>query len=121
VFTLARDVELADLTDAALTALGVEREDVIATPPADYPVTASWAQAAWERTGAAGLVWNSRRSRDRLAYLLFVDPPRPADRSRAARRRTDLVVSAPPLPLYDGNGLGVVQTAASARNVTVVM
>ncbi len=121
VFTLARDLELADLTDAALTALGVDREDVIAAPAADYPVTVSWAQAAWDRTDAAGLVWNSRRSRDRLAYLLFVDPPRPADRPRSARRRTDLVVSVPPLPLYDGTGLGQVQTAASARNVTVVM
>jgi RES domain len=121
VFTLARDLELADLTDAALAGLGVDREEVIATPPADYPVTVSWAQAAWDRTGAAGLIWNSRRNRDRLAYLLFVDPPRTADRLRAVRRRTGLVVIAPPLALYDGAGLGEVQTAATARNVTIVM
>ena len=119
VFTVARDLEFADLTDAALITLGVDRDAVIATPPGDYPVTVSWAQAAWDHTQAAGLVWNSRRSRERMAYLLFVDPPRRADQRRAARRHTDLVVSAPPLPLYDGNGLGEVQTAASARNITV--
>jgi RES domain len=117
---LGRLLELVDLTDASLPALGYGRRDVVDTPPTDYPVTATWGQAAWDTTRAAGIVWNSRRHPDGLSYLLFVDPSRPADRPRAARRREDLLVVSPPLALYDGDGLGEVLTAASDRNVTVL-
>lgn len=121
VFEVDRDLEFVDLTDAALGGLGVARADVVATLPSDYAVTVTWAEAAWDRTSAAGVMWNSRRSRDRLSYLLFVDPPRQEDVSRSVQRKRDLVVVAPPLPLYDGDGLGAVLTAASASNVSVVM
>lgn len=117
---LGRALELVDLTDDALAAMGFDRRDVVDTPPADYPVTATWGQAAWDTTRTAGIVWNSRRHPGGLSYLLFVDPPRPDDRGRAVRRREDLLVVSPPLALYDGDGLGAVLTAASERNVTVV-
>lgn len=116
-----RGMELGDLTDAALVGYGASRQEVVATPPGEYEVTRQWAQLAWDTTSHAGLVWNSRRSPERLAYMLFVDPPDPADRRRAADRRRDLIVIDPPLLLADGPGLGAVMTAATARNVTVVI
>lgn len=118
--TVARDLDLVDLTDPELARLGLARGDVIDTPPRDYPVTATWGQAAWDGTAAAGIVWNSRRKADRLAYLLFVDPQRSGDKRRAADRRRDLTVDDPPTPLWDGDGLGAVLTAATDRNVTVI-
>jgi hypothetical protein len=117
---LRRSVHLVDLTDPALAALGLARTEVIDTSPADYPTTATWGQAAWDRSTAAGIVWNSRRSGEQLSFLLFVDPPRATDAVRALSRLRDLEVDQPPLPLYDGDGLGEVLTAASAHNVTVV-
>lgn len=114
-------VGLADVTDAALAGYGYRRPDVVDTDAVDYPITRLWAQHAWNTTSCRGLVWNSRRSPDRLSFVLFVNPPRPADRPRALRRRDQLAVVAPPLPLYDGDGLGAVMTAAANRNVTVIV
>jgi hypothetical protein len=119
--TVARDLELVDLTDPELGRLGLAHGDVIDTPPRDYSITATWGQAAWDHTAAAGIVWNSRRKADRLAYLLFVDPHRGGDKKRAADRRRDLTVDDPPTPLWDGDGLGAVLTAATDRNVTVIL
>lgn len=119
--TTGRDLWLSDLRDLALARYGVSRDQVIATPSAGYETTRRWAQLSWETTEHAGLVWHSRRSPERLAYLIFVDPPGPADRHRAADRRVDLVVADPPLLLADGPGLGAVMTAASERNVTVII
>jgi hypothetical protein len=119
--TAARPLDLADLTDAALAGYGVTREQVVTTPPGEYALTREWAERAWDTTRYAGLVWNSRRSPDRLSYMLFVDPVGVGDRPRAADRKRDLTVKDPPLPLADGPGLGAVMTAASTRNVTVVI
>lgn len=121
IITVARPMELADLTDVALAGYGASRQEVVATPTSDYPATRKWAQLAWETTGNFGLVWNSRRSPERLAYMLFVDPPDVADRHRAADRRHDLTVLDPPQPLAEDPGLGAVMTAATARNVSIVM
>ncbi|MGH9185272.1 MAG: RES family NAD+ phosphorylase [Acidimicrobiales bacterium] len=118
---LTAPVGLVDLTDAALAGYGYGRRDVIDTTAVDYPVTRLWAQHAWNSTSCAGLVWNSRRSPDRLSFMLFVNPPRPADRPRALRRRDQLEVVAPPLPLYDGDGLAAVMTVAVTRNVTIIV
>lgn len=112
-----RDLELADLRDDALATYGVSRSDVIATPPSSYATTREWSQLAWDSSAVAGLVWCSRRSPERLAYVLFM----PAAGSRGVRRRRDVDASAAPVPLHDGPGLGEVMTAASARNVTVVI
>lgn len=116
--TVKRELSLVDLTDVALAGLRFSRNDVINTPPDDYPVTATWAQASWDTTDCAGLLWNSRRSPGQLAYMLFVDPK--TDPHKAADRRADLEIDRPPLPLFDGHGLGEVLTAATNRNVTVV-
>lgn len=119
--TITTDITLVDLTDEALADHGYGRPEVIDTPPSSYPTTRRWGQLAWDSSTAAGLVWNSRRSPERLSFMLFVGPPRPADRPRALNRRRQLEVVRPPLPLYDGDGLSAVMDAAVARNVTVVV
>lgn len=119
--TTGRAMDVADLTDAALARYGASRDEVATTPSGDYEVTRQWGQLTWDTTGYAGLVWNSRRSPDRLSYMVFVDPAGAGDRRRAADRRGDLCVVGPPLPLADGPGLGAVMAAATARNVTVVI
>jgi hypothetical protein len=111
------DAALADLTDAALA----RYDEVVDTAAGEYRLTRRWAQHAWDTTTSAGLVWNSRRSPDRLSFMLFVDPPRPNDRLRALDRRGDLDVVSPPVPLHDGEGLAAVMAAAADRNVTVIM
>jgi hypothetical protein len=53
--------------------------------------------------------------------MLFVDPPRAADRGRALIRRQHLEVVSPPIPLYDGDGLAAVMAVAAERNVTIIV
>lgn len=114
----AASLGLVDLTDAAIVRRRLSRGEVVET--LDHAATVMHGRSAWARTGAASIVWNSRRSADRLSYLLFIDPHRDADRARAVNRRDDLEVARPPLPLYDGAGLADVLVAATERNVTVV-
>lgn len=114
---IRRDLELGDMRDAALTEYGVSRGKVVATAPSTYPVTMHWAQHAWDRDRVAGLVWQSRRCPDRLAFVLFL----PNAGARGVSRRHDVDAVGSPLPLFDGDGLGQVMTAASERNVTVVI
>jgi RES domain len=115
------DCDLGDLTDGALAQHGYRRHEVVATPAHEYPVTRLWGQFAWDTTRCKGVVWNSRRSPHRLSFMLFVNPPRVPDRERALTRRQHLVAAAPPLPLYDGEGLASVMLAAAERNVTVII
>jgi RES domain len=115
------DVEVADLTDAGLASYGYRRTEVVDTAANAYPVTERWGQHAWSATRCAGLAWNSRRSPERLSFMLFVNPPGQADRARALNRRRHLEVVSPPVPLYDGDGLAAVMTAAAERNVTIIM
>lgn len=118
-FALSRDVEVLDLTDAALRRRRKTRADVVDTPPARYVDTVAYGRDAWSATEVSGLVWNSRRSAD-LSYMLFVDTVRDEDKARAVDRRADLTVTGPPLPLHDGRGLAEVVIAASNRGVTVL-
>ena len=115
------DCQVADLTDEALTRYGYRRDEVIDITAEDYPITRRWGQHAWDTTGCAGLVWNSRRSPERLSFMFFVNPPRAADRGRALIRRQHLDVVASPRPLYDGDGLAAVMVAAAERNVTIIV
>ncbi|MCU1495555.1 MAG: hypothetical protein JWO62_3319 [Acidimicrobiaceae bacterium] len=119
---IKRDVELADLTDAGLAALGYGRDEVATPGPAEYDTTAKWGQLAWDQGGLNGLVWNSRRTPNRLSFMLFVDSVSSSapTHSQQLRRRADVDSSAPPTNLYDGPGLDAVFTEASSRNVTVV-
>jgi hypothetical protein len=114
-------LQLADLTDPALVRYGFHRSDVIDTDPVDYPTTRHWGQHVWDTTRYAGLLCNSRRSPDRIAVLLFVNPPRVADRRRSVNRRSGLVAVKAPLPLHDGDGLAAVMDAAASRNVTIII
>lgn len=118
--TVAVDVDLVDLTDVTLADYGYRHDEVIDTTVGEYPITRLWGQHTWDITTSRGMVWNSRRSPDQLSFMLFVDPPRVTDRLRALGRRQLEVVS-PPVPLYDGDGLASVMTAAAQRNITVVM
>ena len=118
---LAIDTEVADLTDAALAGYGYQRGEVVDTAANTYPITRRWGQHAWDATRGAGLAWNSRRSPERLSFMLFVNAPRQADRVRALNRRRHLEVVSPPMPLYDGDGLSAVMSAAAERNVTVII
>lgn len=118
---IVTDADLADLTDRALAGYGVRRNEVIDTVAGEYLVTRHWAQHAWDSTTCAGLVWNSRRSPERLSFMRFVNPPGPGDRHRTLSRRRDLDVVSPPVPLYDGEGLAAVMVAAADRNVTVIL
>jgi len=112
-----RDVALADLWDQTLTSYGSHREHVIATGPTAYPVTQLWSQRAWDDGVADGLVWNSRRTRNRLTFLLFM----PYGGRRGVNRRRDIDAAAPPLSLFDAPELGEVMTAASANAITVLI
>ncbi|PXW93265.1 RES domain-containing protein [Sphaerotilus hippei] len=69
-----RELLLADLTSEGLHRLRVPKEELIASPPAAYGMTARWAQALHRQfTQVDGLIWMSRqRDRDR-ALLLFGD------------------------------------------------
>jgi hypothetical protein len=119
-FELNRDIAVLDLTDAALRRRRKARADVVDTPPARYVDTVAYGRNAWSATEVSGLVWNSRRSADRLSYMFFVDPVRDEDKARALDRRADLTVTGPPLPLHDGEGLAEVLIAASDRGVSVL-
>lgn len=112
------DVELADLTDATLPSLGTTRDDVVNTPPSEYPLTSRWGQLVWNLRTAHGLVWNSRRSPTKLAFMLFVSGGSAAPNQ--LERRQDIDGVGAPVPLYDGVGLAQVLAAATSRNVTIV-
>lgn len=116
---LLRDVRLADLRDAALATYGVTRQEVVGTGPDEYETTRLWGQAIWDGTDVEGLAWNSRRSPQYLSILLFMGSPGRA--RRGVDRRADLRAAAAPLPLHEGRGLGEVMTAATTRNVTVII
>jgi hypothetical protein len=118
---VAIECQMADLTDDALVGYGYRRDEVIDTAVNGYPITRRWGQHAWETTSCSGLVWNSRRSPGRLSFMLFIDPPRAADRERALSCRRQLDIVSPPIPLYDGDGLAAVMEAAAERNVTVIV
>lgn len=69
-----RELKLVDLTSEGLHRLKVPKEELITSPPRDYPLTARWAEALHRQCADAdGLLWMSRqRDRDH-ALLLFGD------------------------------------------------
>lgn len=64
--TLKRDTRLIDLRDPALVALGLERDQLVATAPAHYPCTRVWADRLHGRhiggRPTSGLIWHSRQA-----------------------------------------------------------
>lgn len=69
-----RDLRLVDLSSEGLHRLKVPKQELIASPSRDYPVTVRWAQALHRQFGDVdGLLWMSRqRDRDH-ALILFGD------------------------------------------------
>lgn len=68
----ARDLRLADFHGAGLRRLGVEANQLTASPARTYRATVAWAEAA-HAAGLDGAVWMSARLNTDRAYVLFGD------------------------------------------------
>jgi hypothetical protein len=69
-----RDLKLVDLTSEGLHRLKVPKEELIASPALDYPLTARWAEALHRQCADAdGLLWMSRQHDRDHSVLLFGD------------------------------------------------
>jgi hypothetical protein len=107
-----RDLNLIQLHGHGFQRLNVSRRDLIETEASSYGALAEWGQALHDcPIHPDGLVWRSRLYDDDYAILLFGD--------RVSRR--DLGVVAPSLPLALGRGLELVQTAAEAAGIALIV
>lgn len=108
-----RDLNLVDLTGAALGRLGISRAELIASDVRSYRDTARWAHALHAHpAGFDGLLWVSRQHETSRCLLLFGDRV-PTD---------DLLVhdSAIPKPLAFGPGLELVCELADRAGITII-
>lgn len=72
--TLARQLQLVDLSTIALRKLGVQRNQLIDTEKDQYPNTRRWAEAIHAQClEAQGLMWVSRQDDQSRAVVLFGD------------------------------------------------
>lgn len=72
--TLARPLQLVDLTSVSLRKLGVQRNQLIDTEKDQYPHTRCWAEALYRQCpDAQGLLWVSRQDDTARAVVLFGD------------------------------------------------
>ena len=62
-------------------------------------MTRLWGQHTWDATSSKGLVWNSRRSPDRLSIMLFVNPPGPPTADEVSPVGSTLSPRRPPTSL----------------------
>lgn len=125
-------LRLIDLTDSALTRLGLQRAQLVATSPAHYACTQEWAQALHGRriggVAPAGLLWQSRVAE--LAQndsLLFADLLRIADEVMVLfgdRGETDPAAWRPGDPHFDdltsGSGLQLIEAIAEQLGAVIV-
>lgn len=121
---LGREVRLIDLRDPALAALGLERNQLVATDPAHYPCTRRWAERlAGRHIGGkptVGMLWHSRQAeihaeqgvRPLLADMLVGEQAEVAVLWPTTRQRL-LVAEGAPVPLSTGRGLALVQDLAT--------
>lgn len=73
-FELGRALKLASLYSADLMKFGLERRQVVDTPPSSYATTRLWSAAVHQSTSVAdGLVWVSRRYDQERALIMFGD------------------------------------------------
>lgn len=106
-----RDLTLAQLYGLGLHRLGIAREELIASPAAEYPRTVLWAQALHaHHPDLNGLIWVSRQNDACRCLVLFGD--------RVGER--DLQVVRRPVPLTSDEGFAYVQTAAQAAGITII-
>lgn len=122
--TLRRDVRLIDLRDPALTALGLDRSQLVATDPAHYPCTRRWAERLHGRhiggKPTFGLLWHSRQAeihaeqgvRPLLADVLVGEQAEVAVLWPITRQRL-LAAEGTSMPLSTGRGLALVHDVAN--------
>lgn len=74
ILELQRAVHVAPLHAPDLHRLGLQRTDLVETPPTAYAATARWAEAFHRAAPAvAGLRWTTRRCDPELAFVFFED------------------------------------------------
>jgi len=103
------DLELVELHHPGLARLQLDPGEISATSPSEYPRTRAWAQALYDATRCAGLVWMSRLHNAARAYVLFGD--------RLAPSSLDSVEG--PLPLRYGRGRQLIHQLAEDRAITI--
>jgi hypothetical protein len=122
--TLRSDVRLTDLRDPALTQLGLDRAQLVATDPGHYPCTRAWAERLYGRhiggRATHGLLWHSRQAeihadqgvRPLLADVLTGEQAEVAILWPPGGSSL-LDLAAGPWPLSSGRGLELVRDVAN--------
>jgi hypothetical protein len=107
-----RPLRLVDLTGWAHKTLRIDGRRLVDCDPAEYAITARWAQRFHAQERAAdGLYWRSRQFDRSFAFMLFGD--------RVAE--TDLnPVYDETVALWQGEGLEEVRAAAELAEITIV-
>ncbi len=105
-----KDLALVELHHPGLAHLHLEPGEISATLPSEYPRTRAWAQALYDTTDCAGLVWMSRLHNAAKAYVLF------GDRLGAG----DLALVEDPLPLWFGPGRRLMDRFAEERAILII-
>jgi RES domain len=107
-----RELRLIGLHGYGLQRLGVSHGELIEAPAAAYPWTAEWGRALHAAAPEAdGMVWMARRFTGRPALILFGD-----------RIGSDeLTVIEPPLALWHGDGLDLIEQAAQQAGIALLL
>jgi hypothetical protein len=106
-----RDLTLAQLYGLGLHRLGITREELIASPPEEYPRTVLWARALHaSRPDLDGLIWVSRQNDACCCLVLFGDRVVKED-LRTVRR---------PISLTSEKGRVYVEKAAEAAGIAIL-
>jgi hypothetical protein len=114
----ARDLNLVNLDQDGLTALGTSREELVLSGRLDYPVTRAWAEALWHAAPEAdGLYWVPRQSPSDSALMLF----EARDDRPGGVARGELFADGPPDPFFYPDGLERLFQLAARLNITVVI
>ena len=72
--TLARDLQMVELSPISLRKLGISRKELIECDASQYSETQAWALALHDQWPAAeGLLWTSRQAAPAEAIVLFED------------------------------------------------
>jgi hypothetical protein len=107
-----RDLTLIALHGYGLQRLGITHGELIEPPASAYAWTAEWGRALHAASPEAdGLLWMSRRFTGRAALMLF------GDRVASA----DLAATDPPLNLWHGAGLELVEHAAMRADIALLL
>jgi hypothetical protein len=113
-----RDLNLVNLDQDGLRALGTTREDLVLSGRLDYPRTRVWGEALWHAAPEAdGLYWVSRQAPNDSALVLFeARGDRPGGVARG-----ELFADGPPDPFFYPEGLEWLFLLAARLNITLVI